>query len=299
MELRHLRYFCAAAEEMHIGRAAERLAISQPPLTQQIKMLETEMGVHLFRRQGRGVVLTEAGRIFHDKARAILAQVDQAVELSREVEAGHAGRLRVGFTESASFSPTLTSILKSFRDAWPRVALVLEERPTEALFLSLEQGSLDLAFMRPPISRVPGIATQELTSEAMMLAVPLAHQLARRQSVTLSELAGQDFVTYPRRRGVGLSDAVLAECRRVGIAPRVVQETPQLSSLINLVSAGMGIAIVPESLRHTRPDTVRFLRVTDCNVRARLSLGYRRDDQLRAVRNFLKLATVSATVRTR
>jgi DNA-binding transcriptional LysR family regulator len=129
--------------------------------------------------------------------------------------------------------------------------------------------------------------------------VPLAHRLARRQSVTLSELAGQDFVTYPRRRGVGLSDAVLAECRRVGIAPRVVQETPQLSSLINLVSAGMGIAIVPESLRHTRPDTVRFLRVTDCNVRAMLSLGYRRDDQLRAVRNFLKLATVSATVRTR
>jgi len=299
MELRHLRYFCVAAEEMHIGRAAERLAISQPPLTQQIKMLETEMGVHLFRRQGRGVVLTEAGRIFHDKARAILAQVDQAVELSREVEAGHAGRLRVGFTESASFSPTLTSILKSFRDAWPRVALVLEERPTEALFSSLEQGSLDLAFMRPPISRVPGIATQELTSEAMMLAVPLAHRLARRQSVTLSELAGQDFVTYPRRRGGGLSDAVLAECRRVGIAPRIVQETPQLSSLINLVSAGMGIAIVPESLRHTRPDTVRFLRVTDCNVRAILSLGYRRDDQLRAVRNFLKLATVSAAVRTR
>jgi DNA-binding transcriptional LysR family regulator len=259
-------------------------------------MLETEMGVHLFRRQGRGVVLTEAGHIFHAKARAILAQVDQAVELAREAEAGHAGRLRIGFTESASFSPTLTGILKSFRDAWPRVAMVLEELPTETLFSSLEQGSLDMAFMRPPISRVPGIAIRELTSESMMLAVPLAHQFATRQSVDLPELAGQDFVAYPRRRGVGLSDAVLAECRRVGFAPRVVQETPQLSSLINLVSAGMGIAIVPESLRHARPDTVRFLQVTDCNVRAILSLGYRTDDQARTVRNFLKLATLPAAV---
>ena len=299
MELRHLRYFCVAAEEMHIGRAAERLAIAQPPLTQQIKILEAEMGVHLFRRQGRGVVLTDAGRIFHDKARAILAQVEQAVELAREVEAGHAGRLRVGFTESASFSAALTGILKSFRDAWPGVALVLEERHTEALFSSLEHGSLDLAFMRPPVTSVPGIAIRELTCEAMMLAVPAAHRLAGRKSVTLSELAGEDFVAYPRRRGAGLSDAVLAECRRVGIAPRVVQETPQLSSTINLVSAGMGVAIVPESLRHTRPDTVRFVRVTDCNVRAMLSLGYRSDNQSRTVRNFLKMATVSAAVGTR
>jgi DNA-binding transcriptional LysR family regulator len=299
MELRHLRYFCIAAEEMHIGRAAERLAIAQPPLTQQIKMLEAEMGVHLFRRQGRGVVLTEAGRIFHDKARAILAQVDRAVELAREAETGHAGRLRIGFTESASFSAALTGILKSFRDRWPRVALVLEERHTETLFSSLQQGSLDLAFMRPPFSSVPEIAIQELTSEAMMLAVPVAHRLAGRQSVTLSKLAGEDFVAYPRHRGAGLSDAVLAECRRVGFAPRIAQEAPQVSSMINLVSAGMGVAIVPESLRHTRPDTVRFLRVTDCNVRAMLSLGYRNDDPSRTIRNFLKLATVHAAVGTR
>jgi DNA-binding transcriptional LysR family regulator len=293
MELRHLRYFCVAAEEMHIGRAAERLAIAQPPLTQQIKMLEAEMGVHLFRRQGRGVVLTEAGRIFHGEARAILAQVDQAVELAREAETGYAGRLRVGFTESASFSPTLTDILKSFRDAWPHVALVLEEGHTEALFSSLEQGTLDLAFMRPPISGVPGIAILQLTSEAMVLAVPASHQLADRESVALFELAGQDFVTYPRRRGVGLSDAVLAECRRVGITPRVVQETPQLSSTINLVSAGMGIAIVPSSLRYTRPGTVRFVRLLDCPVRAMLGLGFRRDDRSRTVQNFVKLASLS------
>jgi DNA-binding transcriptional LysR family regulator len=144
--------------------------------------------------------------------------------------------------------------------------------------------------MRPPLRAGEAVAFRELTSEAMMLAVPLSHRLADQGAVTLGELSNEAFIAYPRRRGLGLSDAVMAECRRAGFSPRVAQETPQLSSTVNLVAVAMGIAIVPECMRHLRPESVRFLGLIDCDLKAVLGLGYRRDDRSRTVKNFLAMA---------
>jgi DNA-binding transcriptional LysR family regulator len=290
MELRHLRYFCAAAEEMHIRRAAQRLGIAQPPLTQQIKALEAELGVKLFARSGRGVVLTEAGRIFQTEAKSILDRVERATALARQVASGDVGRLRVGFTESASFSPWLTKIFATFRLRWPGVELLLEESHTETQLEALQQGRLDAAFIRPPIRASGLIAFEALASEAMMVAVPLGHPLARRKSVVLADLADEPFIAYPRRHGAGLSDGVIAECRRAGFAPHIVQHAPQLSSTINLVAASVGIAIVPECMRHVRAESVAFIKLAGCELRAHLGLAYHKGDRPKAVGNLIEIA---------
>ncbi len=295
MELRHLRYFCVAAEELHIRRAAERLGIAQPPLTQQIKALEAEIGAALFERVGRGVVLSEAGRLFHAEAKAILDHVERATALVRQVEAGYAGRLRIGFTESASFSPVLTTLLTRFRSRWPAVELFLEERHTEGLVEELELGRLDAVFVRPPIRVTALIAFAELASEPLMAAVPLGHPFAGRPVVHLRELADESFIVYPRRRRPGLSDAVMAECRRAGFVPRVAQQTPQLSATINLVAASMGIAIVPDCMRHMRPESVRFIPLADCALTAQLGIAYRRGDPSKTLANLVGAAVDLAT----
>ena len=295
MELRHLRYFCMAAEELHIRRAAERLAIAQPPLTQQIKALESELGVKLFARAGRGVALTEAGRIFHIEATAILEHVERATALARQVETGYAGRLRVGFTESASFSPVLTKVFTTFRSSWPGVELSLEENHTEGLIEALEQGALEVAFVRPPLRASSTIVFEALVSEPMMVAVPLGHHLARYESVALRDLAHESFVVYPRRHGSGLSDSVIAECRRVGFAPRIAQQTPQLSATINLVAASIGIAVVPECMRHVRPDSVTFVKLSDSGLMAHLGLAYHQGDRSKTVRNLVETAISART----
>jgi DNA-binding transcriptional LysR family regulator len=290
MELRHLRYFCAAADEAHIHRAAERLSIAQPALTHQIKALEAELGVKLFARAGRGVVVTEAGRIFRSEARAILDHVDRATALMRQVDAGLVGRLRVGFTESASFSPVLMDLLKGFRTAWPQVECVLEESHTEGLIEALEQGRLDVVFVRPPLRTTRAFVFEALASEPMMVAVPVGHSLAEAPSLSIADLEAQEFVVYPRRHGFGLSDAVIAECRRAGFAPRIAQQTPQLSATINLVAAGMGIAVVPQCMRHQRPDSVRFIPLTGTDLSAELGLATRRDNPSPALAHLVAAA---------
>jgi len=169
MELRHLRYFCVAAEEMHIHRAAERLGMAQPPLTQQIKALEAELGVKLFARVGRGVALTEAGRLFQAETKLILAHVEHATILTRQVASGQVGRLRVGFTESASFSPVFTRTFAAFRAKWPGVELELDEAHTETQVERLRRGQLDAGFIRPPIPAGSPIRFEALASDPMMV----------------------------------------------------------------------------------------------------------------------------------
>jgi DNA-binding transcriptional LysR family regulator len=290
MELRHLRYFCAAAEEMHISRAAERLGIAQPPLTQQIKALEAELGVALFVRAGRGVVLTEAGRTFLTEAKSILAQIERAALLTRQVAGGHVGRLRVGFTESASFSPVLTRTFAAFRAKWPGVELVLEEAHTETQVERLRRGELDAGFIRPPIPAGSPIVFEALASDPMMVSVPLGHALARKKSIALKTLARENFIGYARRQGTGLSDAVIAACRRAGFEPRIVQQAPQLSSTVNLVAASVGIAIVPARMRHVRPESVAFVKLADVDVRAQLGIAYAQSERAHAVRNLVETA---------
>ncbi|MEA3106202.1 MAG: hypothetical protein QOI88_807 [Gammaproteobacteria bacterium] len=290
MELRHLRYFCAAAEEMHIRRAAERLGIAQPPLTQQIKALEAELGLKLFARAGRGVALTEAGRLFQAEAQSILDHVERAKILARQVASGHAGCLRVGFTESASFSPVFTRTIAAFSAKWPGVEFELEEAHTEIQVERLRQGRLDAGFIRPPIPAGSPIQFEALASDPMMAAVPVGHRLAGKKTIPLKELASESFVGYARRQGTGLSDAVIAACRRAGFEPRIVQQAPQLSSTINLVAASVGIAVVPARMQHVRPERVAFVKLSDVDLHAQLGIAYMQAERSNTIRNLVETA---------
>src|SRR3984893_12167818 len=198
--------------------------MAQPPLTQQIKALEAELGVKLFARAGRGVALTEAGRLFQSEAKSILEHVERAKILARQVANGHVGRLRVGFTESASFSPVFTRTFAAFRAKWPGVELELEEAHTETQVERLRQGRLDAGFIRPPIPAGSPIQFEALASDAIMAAVPLGHRLARKKSIPPQDLNSETLRGYARRQGTGLSDAVIPACRDAGFEPRIVQQ---------------------------------------------------------------------------
>ena len=182
MELRHLRYFVAVAEESHITRAAERLGMQQPPLSQQIRALEQELDVQLLRRKPRGVELTDAGIALLADARAILAQVDHAFARTRRTARGEQGQISVGFTSSAPFHPYVPQIIRAFREAFPRVSLTLEESGTTELILQLRQERIDAAFIRTAIANQEGLVVDPLLQEPMMVALPHSHVIARRAS---------------------------------------------------------------------------------------------------------------------
>ncbi|WP_158742982.1 LysR family transcriptional regulator [Acidisphaera sp. L21] len=287
MELRHLRYFRMAAEELNITRAAARLGIAQPPLTQQIKALEAELGVALFARIGRRVELTQAGALFLGETRAILARVENATTLARQAGRGDLGRLRVGFTGSAAFNPVVTAILRRYRTTWPGVELVVAENRTSHLLEALEDGRLDAAILRPPVPGGRDLAVHKLCAERMVVAVPVDHKLARESGVTLSALRQEAFILYPRATGVGLSEKIVAACRRAGFDPLVAQESPQMISTINLVAAAIGIAIVPECMQHLRPDGVRFLRLSAPAIHAESVMVRRAKDEAPTVSNLV------------
>jgi DNA-binding transcriptional LysR family regulator len=288
MELRHLRYFMAVAEELNFTRAAERLNISQPPLTQQIKALEAEMGVELFDRSAYRVELTDAGRAFAAEAARILADVRHAMQLAQRAAAGAIGRVRVGFTESASFNPLVTASLRSFRSSFPEVEVSLEEQQSIALATGLCEGRLDAAFVRPPLRTEGELTFELLENEPLVAALPSSHPLAGRQEVALHELAGEKFILYPRSVRPGLADAIVAACEAAGFTPRVGQYAPQLSSTINLVAATLGVSIVPESMRTLQSHVVAYLPIQGKPLHASLSIAYRAKEKSATVLHFLE-----------
>lgn len=290
MELRHLRYFLATAEEMNVTRAAERLGIAQPPLTQQIKALEAEIGVALFHRIGRRIELSSAGAAFLEETRAILGRVAQAKARAQRAGRGEIGKLRVGFTSSASFSPFVTEVLKTFRTEWPEVEVALEEHRTALLTDAVKADRLDAAFVRPPLAEDDALSVRWLATEPLVAAVPIAHAAAGRRSVRLTELRDDPLILYPRRGGSGLSDQAVAECLRLGFTPRPGQEAPELAAAINFVAAGMGVAVVPACMRHLRPDAVRFLTLDGSELRAELGLAQRSADRSETVGNLFRVA---------
>lgn len=294
MELRHLRYFIAVAEERHVTRAAERLGMQQPPLSQQIRALERELDVQLFRRLPRGVELTDAGAALLADARAILSHIDHAFATARRTARGEQGEVAVGFTSSAPFHPFVPRIIRSYREAFPLVALTLEEAGTTELIDDLRNERIDAAFIRTAIADQAGLVVSELLREAMMLALPRGHVLARRgganRALPLKALAGETFIVYRRRNGPGLYDAILSACNAAGFSPRVGQEAPRIVSTLNLVAAGLGISLVPESLQRMRMDGVVFRRLTAAaQPMAPLYLASRRGEVSAAVRKFLEL----------
>jgi DNA-binding transcriptional LysR family regulator len=294
MELRHLRYFLAVAEELNFTRAARRLHISQPPLTQQIRSLEGELGVALIDRSAYRIALTDAGQIFAAEAARILDEVRNAARLARSAARGSTGRVRVGFTESASFNPLVTSALRGFRAAYPQVEVSLEEHPTTELAAALRDGRLDVGFVRPPLREERGLVFDLLEKEPLVVAMPAGHRLARRRSVALQELSAEIFILYPRAVRPGLADEVVGACEAAGFTPRVDQYAPQLSSTINLVAASLGISIVPASMRSLQPQNVVYVPLSGEPLHALLGAAYRADERSTVVCSFIAQARAAS-----
>ena len=284
IELRHLRYAVTVADEGHMTRAAERLGIQQPPLSQQIAKLEAMVGASLFKRLPRGVELTNAGRTFVERARTILNDVDLAIEATRRNARGEEGSLAIGFTSSAAFHPLVSSAVRSLGEASPDVALKLEEASTPDLIAMLHSGLLDVALVRSPVAQSSGLIISQILDEEMLVALPDRHPLVmgkgeKPRRVRLSELANEAFILYRRPSGPGLYDSIIAACLAAGFSPKVRHEAPRLLSTLSLVAAGLGISIIPGSIAGLETSGIAYLRLDPGdNLVAPLYLA-RKDEQ--------------------
>ena len=297
MDIRHLRYFAAVAEEGHMTRAAERLGIQQPPLSMQIRALEAELQVQLFRRKPRGVELTPAGEVLLAETRTILRQIEHAVMTVQRTARGEAGRIGLGFTSSASFHPFVPQVIRAYREAQPLVAFNLEESGTTELVEALLAGRLDAAFVRSPILAHAGLAVHPVLDEPMVVALPQGHGLAYSlgSPLALAELAAETFVLYRRPVGPGLHDAIIAACDRAGFSPTIGQETPRMLSTLSLVAAGLGVTLVPESMSRLAAGGVAYRALAaSAGLSAPLNLAHRRGEPAAAVRRFVALVRRTA-----
>ena len=290
MELRHLRYFVAVAHEGHVTRAAEKLHIQQPPLSQQIRALEREIDAVLFVRHPRGVSLTDAGRSFLTDAEAILAQAEHAKMRARRTARGEVGRIAVGFTTSAPFHPLVARAIREFRSSRPDVSFVLEETGSAELLAGLREERLDIAFIRSGLADPQGLAVHALLQEDMVAALPSRHRLVRRPRLTLKDLAEEIFILYRRPDGRGLYDVIISACTEAGFSPHVGQEAPRIVSTLNLVAAGLGITIVPASLSRLPLEGVTYRPLTGRPaIKVPLNLACRSDERSAATLDFIEL----------
>jgi DNA-binding transcriptional LysR family regulator len=274
MDLRHLRYFIAVAEELSFTRAAIRLGLGQPPLSQQIQQLEREVGAPLFDRLPRGVALTAAGQWMLQDAKDILARSEQALLNARRAAGGELGMLRIGFTPSASFNPFVTASIRDYREAFPDVQVDLVEATTVRLLERFQAHRLDVAFIRPAPGETGHLPCHLLQQEEMLVALPVGHRLAGRSSIALEALKGESFILYPRRNGRALYDAIVDACEAAGFSPRVAQEAPQMASTVTLIASGIGISIVPASMGQLLAQGVTYRPLRGRAPRATLSLAY-------------------------
>ncbi|WP_116090316.1 LysR substrate-binding domain-containing protein [Sphingomonas crusticola] len=251
MELRHLRYFVGVAEDLHFGRAAARLGISQPPLSQQIMALESELGVQLFDRTSRAVTLTDAGTLFLREARATLAQAERAVIVARRAALGELGELAIGFNASAPFVPAVARAIHDFRIAYPEVHMTLSELSEDGLRSALAARSIEIGFLRslrePELP--PGAATRLLMREGLVVVMRPDHPLAARKAIGACDLDGQAMVVYQRGLIGGFTEDLLRLLSAGGAEPIIAQEVREVSTLFGLVAAGIGITIVARSLQ--------------------------------------------------
>jgi DNA-binding transcriptional LysR family regulator len=285
MELRQLRYFVAVAEELHFRRAAERLHISQPPLSQQIRALEDELGFALlFRTRGR-VHLTPAGEAFLRDARALLGELDGAVATARRIDAGQTGRLRIGFVGSALLS-IVPGTVERFRASRPGVAIELRERSTVDQLRAVSAGVVDVGLVRPPIEDESGLRAETVLRERTVAALPTAHPLAALDRVALRRLAVEPLVLFPRDQAPGFHDLLIEALAGTGAGPRVIQYAPEMLTIIGLVAAGTGVSLVPASVSRLALDGVAYRPVVGA-PRSELVAITRPDDDSALVRAFV------------
>lgn len=246
MELRHLRYFVAVAEELHFGRAARRLNMAQPPLSRQIQDLEAELGFALFDRSSRHVDLTEAGREFLSGARGVFETLELATSAARRASLGASGRVSVGYISSLAYSG-ITELLRAFRTDHADLQITLRELSGKEQLEALKEGRLDVGFVRGAVDD-PLLVAECVRREPLMVALPASHPLAAEARLELRQIAGEPYICCPRSRAPAYFDQVMRLCRDAGFTPRIVQEAPHVD-IVNLVAAGFGVSILPDSSR--------------------------------------------------
>ncbi len=285
MELRHLRYFAAVADERHFGRAARQLRIAQPPLSRQIQALEAELGFSLFDRSRRSVELTPAGTVLLAHVRHVFLALEQAVREARRASVGETGRIAVGYLSSLAYSG-ITELLRVFHARYPAVDLALREMSPQEQVEALRSEALDVGFVRGPLDDV-ALVSECVRREALVVALPIDHPLASRRSIPLSSLAREPFVLFPRPRGPAFHDQLIVLCREAGFSPRIVQEAPQLD-MLSLVAAGFGVSIVPESTRIIRRKGI-VLRPIAGSPMTELLVAWRPENESPALREFVSI----------
>jgi DNA-binding transcriptional LysR family regulator len=289
MELRHLRYFVAVAEELHFGRAARRLNLAQPPLSQQIRTLEEELGVRLFLRTSRKVELTEAGRLFLEQAGLVLASADKARHTMRAAHRGEAGRITIGFVTSAvyTFVPT---ILREFNRGRPNVEIRCFEMNSNEQKAALQERRIEVGFNRTLLND-PTLHAEILARERFVLALPADHPRAGDRKLRLRQFADDGFIQFSRAQGNVIYDGAIASCQRAGFSPRIAQESSGVQTTLALVAAGLGVAMVPASLQQLKRPGVVYRELPPGDTQElELALVWRKDGTSPLIETFVKIA---------
>ncbi len=288
MDLRTLRSFVAAAEEEHFGRAAKAVHVSQPALSRQIQRLEAELEIDLFGRSGQGITLTHAGRVFLTHARRILRDAEQGQEAARRAAEGLEGMLNIGFVSPAVYSNVVPALISLFRKKAPRVELTLHELSSIPQADALDAGDIDVGFLHPP---VPGnsIIFRTVLRQRFIAVVPRDHALADASAIRPSQLAQEPFVIFPRERGAGLYDRIIAVCQQHGFSPSVGQEATQMQTIVSLVATGIGVAIVPHSVRQMGDIGVSYCDLVGVDSDAVLAAAWHRRNSNPALDSFIDI----------
>jgi DNA-binding transcriptional LysR family regulator len=288
MELRHLRYFVAVAEELNVRRAAERLHVSQPPLSRQIHDLEAEVGTRLFVRSRQGMQLTEAGQFFLKEARQILSQSQRALQLAQAAGRGETGRLDLAY-HAAFFDPVFTRAVRQFRKGFPSVELRIRELLTYQQIQELLEKRLDLGYVGLRFPELESdLMFQRVHQGALLVALPPDHPFTRRRRISLRSLAKEPFIAPPRV-SPAYREALLNFCRLAGFVPEIVQEGNNAQCMLELVSAGVGVALVPDTFQKMRAIEVEFRPLVDRIPPLEFHVGWRRNNQSPHLAAFLQM----------
>ncbi len=295
MEFRHLRYFLTVAQELHFTRAAEKLNIGQPPLSQQIQSLEGELGVKLFNRTRRSVALTEAGEHLVIQAKEILRLSGNLQAELRDIEQGKRGELRIGFTTTGLFVDELSQPLKTYRRHYPDVRISLSEMYSRQQFDALLQQEIDIGYVRlTPGTRQDGLDIRILRRDRLCVVLPEDHPQATADSLPIATMRNASFIFYPETSGAAVPALVRRLCQRAGFTPTVVQEAAEVLTHIGLVAAGVGISVLPRPVDSLRPGGVVFIPLADDDAELCMALVTRSEERNMRILNYLNLAALAS-----
>jgi len=294
MELRHLRYFIIVAEERHITRAAERLNMQQPPLSQQIRALERELGFELFKRHPKGVDLTAGGLVFLDEARVILARVEQGSLKASRAAHGIEGTLVIGFTSSAAAHPLIPRIIRAYREQYPGVELSIKEGSAREVTEDTTEKRIDIGILRAPVSAPESLTFHRLLNEEMLMALPVGHALLKgpEPNISMIDLKDERFILVRRPGAPGMYANLIKACQNAGFKPNIAFEVERMLTNVSLVAAGEGISVVPASMRDVHRESVVYCRMRDARPRllAPITLVRRAFNPSAPLQNFISLA---------